>query len=164
MVILIFTLFIRVTACSNQNIYLTEVLDITLEHDEIAIGQTTEITATAKDRNGNLVSIEPEWSIVSGAGSLSSEDNKATFSAVDMDYLGEVKIHGKVEDIIAEKTIEIIHLLKDGNDEKYLIEDLATDNYYSIHPIKQKHLSLLVKQLIFIALIELFMELSRDIL
>lgn len=131
LVILVSTLFVGVVGCSNPNVGPAEVLDITLENDVLAFGQTTEITASAKDRDGNTVSVEPEWRIASGPGALSSEVNKATYFATDREYAGEVKVHAKAGDIIAEKTIEIVRLLRG---EKDLIEELEPDNYNSSLP------------------------------
>ena len=86
-------------------------LEISSEQETIAGGGEVTLTASGKDEDGKLMSVEPEWHIVSGPGALSSEGSETTYYATDMSYGGEVKIEARVGDITEEKVITVERLL-----------------------------------------------------
>jgi len=83
-------------------------INISPTHDVLFSGGTTTFTAVGKSANGKTVAIEPEWTILSGTGSLNTKGVSATFQATDWDFEGFVVIQasfGEIQSDLATITI-----------------------------------------------------------
>jgi len=78
-------------------------------------GEDLTFMAIGKSEEGETMTVQPEWTIVSGAGALRAEGKEAMFRAVNHQYEGDVVVEARVGDISAQAVITVSRPLMGTN-------------------------------------------------